>query len=100
VYFCSVDIAVFKEMKMTEWISVKDSLPPEGVEVLVYLLSGKIKQVVRDKRYGGWKEPSCAGWENAPNQFITHWANPLKRPADGAWNCGPDDAPWNKESKK
>lgn len=83
---------------MTKWISIDDQLPKENEEVTVYLAGGQIRQVVRDKNYGGWKEPSCGGWVQAGSEFVTHWTRrKLKRPIDKAsWANGPDNAPWHK----
>jgi hypothetical protein len=79
-----------------KWIRVDDRLPKEGEEVTVYMIGGEIRQVVKDKRFGGWKSPNCGGWQQETNAFITHWTrSKLKRPADGSWCNGPDDAPWH-----
>lgn len=84
---------------MAKWISIKERLPKDGEEVTVYLLSGQVKQAVRDSRFGGWKQPNCAGWEQAGGIAITHWTRAkLQRPSDGGWACGPTDAPWHKPS--
>jgi hypothetical protein len=82
-----------------KWISVDDKLPKEGTEVTVYMIGGAIRQVVKDKRFGGWKSPNCGGWEQVTSSFITHWTRAkLKRPVGGSWANGPDNAPWHTEA--
>ncbi|HBG06305.1 MAG: hypothetical protein A2075_12105 [Geobacteraceae bacterium GWC2_58_44] len=79
-----------------KWISVEDRLPKEGTEVTVYMIGGAIRQVVKDKRFGGWKSPNCGGWQQETSAFITHWTRAkLVRPVGGSWAGGPDDAPWH-----
>lgn len=48
---------------VSEWISTRDYLPEEGVEVLVHRY-GQIIQATKDKGYaGGFKERNCYGWQ-------------------------------------
>ena len=57
--------------QVSEWISVKDQLPPEGTEVLVHSL-GQVQQATRDSSWsGGFKVRNCYGWQAAYGQ--SHW---------------------------
>ena len=57
--------------QVPEWISVKDQLPPEGIEVLVHSL-GQVQQATRDSSWsGGFKVRNCYGWQAAYGQ--SHW---------------------------
>lgn len=54
-----------------EWISTRDYLPEEGVEVLVHRY-GQIIQATKDKGYaGGFKERNCYGWQATFD--VTYW---------------------------
>lgn len=54
-----------------EWISTRDYLPDEGVEVLVHRY-GQIFQATKDKGYaGGFKERNCYGWQATFD--VTYW---------------------------
>jgi hypothetical protein len=79
---------------MSGWIETKDQLPEEGQEVTIYMQSGQILQVVKDKHFcGGWKQPNCCGWEMITwhPDSITHWRPEIiQRPS----MTGPQDAPW------
>lgn len=68
---------------MTEWISVKDSLPNEGERVLVHLRNnyievGYYEQSRYANDYEGFQLPyGCIGISE-----ITHW-QPLPEPPEG-----------------
>lgn len=54
-----------------EWISTRDYLPEEGVEVLVHRY-GQVVQATRDSKYaGGFKERNCYGWQATYD--VTYW---------------------------
>ncbi|KYQ80371.1 hypothetical protein AWW72_03710 [Acinetobacter sp. NRRL B-65365] len=54
-----------------EWISTKESLPAEGVEVLVHRY-GQVIQATKDSGYaGGFKERNCYGWQATFD--VTYW---------------------------
>ena len=54
-----------------EWISTKEALPDEGVEVLVHRY-GQVVQATRDSKYaGGFKERNCYGWQATYD--VTYW---------------------------
>lgn len=54
-----------------EWIPTSESLPEEGVEVLVHRY-GQVIQATKDSEYsGGFKERNCYGWQ--ATYGVTHW---------------------------
>ncbi|EPG39514.1 hypothetical protein F907_00817 [Acinetobacter colistiniresistens] len=54
-----------------EWISTKEFLPAEGVEVLVHRY-GQVIQATKDSGYaGGFKERNCYGWQATFD--VTYW---------------------------
>ena len=56
---------------VSEWIPTSESLPEEGVEVLVHRY-GQVIQATKDSEYsGGFKERNCYGWQ--ATYAVTHW---------------------------
>lgn len=82
------------------WVSVKDSLPPEGAEVSVITLEGRIVQAVKDRHFvGGWKRPNCMSWEclSMHKDDVKFWhPSVLQRPPEHGFAQAPEDAPWAK----
>ncbi|WP_421427881.1 DUF551 domain-containing protein [Acinetobacter pittii] len=61
-----------KAQAVPVWISVEDSLPEEGEEVIVHHF-GHVVQATKDKNYvGGFKQRNCYGWESV-SSYISHW---------------------------
>ncbi|MBR5202681.1 MAG: DUF551 domain-containing protein [Clostridia bacterium] len=76
---CCVDNAAFEPKRpnerITEWISVKDRLPEEGIDVLVY-------DDDTDMFFIAWYDETLDKWLNADNGRlfgVTHWM-PLPNP--------------------
>lgn len=62
---------------MTEWISVKDKLPPPDKMVLIYLSHGVMKV---DERFISLHKNQIGNWRYTyPDDNITHW-QPLPPP--------------------
>ena len=57
---------------MSEWIDVKQELPPDDVEVLTMLRTGR--QSIRERK-GGF------GWSSRQGRFTTDKGNPLDAPS-------------------
>jgi len=59
---------------MSEWISVKDKLPPRGEDVLVYWHRRCIVCYMASAKNGGhtWYDVAEQSWINEP-EAVTHW---------------------------
>lgn len=64
---------------MSEWISVKDRLPEEFVDVLAYLKNGKINRTWRDKV--GFRNATSKKVRWYSDGSVTHWM-PLPEPPE------------------
>lgn len=67
------------EQKKREWVSVKDGLPEDGENVLVYTEASKHRISYK------W----CGFWVNVNGEHVTHW-RPLPEPPLREWSMEHD----------
>ena len=64
-------------VRLQRWVSVSESLPPDGVQVLVRTLTGRQHQLAYCQATGGWRDYDGSLW--SPNH-VTHWMPTLVEP--------------------
>ena len=64
-------------IRLQRWVPVRESLPPDGVQVLVRLWTGRQHQMAYCQATGDWRDYDGSCWAQS---LITHWMPTLVEP--------------------